>query len=252
MSEPVVITKARISYPNLFTPKPAFAGGDPKYSLTALIPKSAADTKARLDAAANQAYQEGTNGTWNGNPPPNPSLTLYDGDGYTPKGEAWGDECKGHWVLRASSMNPPQVLDATCKPITNQTDVYAGCYASVLVHFYAYNTAGNRGIGCGLDGIQKLTDGEPLGGKVDAKKYFTPQAQPAFGQPPQPGATPQAYQPAPPAFQPPQAPTYQPAPQAYPQPQPQSYQPQAPAYQPAPTQIDPITGRPVVGPVMGM
>lgn len=38
--------------------------------------------------------------------------------------------------------------------------------------FYGFNTNGNRGIAAGLGNIQKLRDGEPLGGKANAAEEF--------------------------------------------------------------------------------
>ena len=52
---------------------------------------------------------------------------------------------------------------------------YSGCYARVSINFYAFNSNGNRGIACGLGNIQKVRDGEPLGGKSTASADFTAQ-----------------------------------------------------------------------------
>ena len=50
---------------------------------------------------------------------------------------------------------------------------YSGCYARVSVNFYAFNSNGNRGIACGLGNIQKVRDGEPLGGRSSAADDFS-------------------------------------------------------------------------------
>ena len=49
---------------------------------------------------------------------------------------------------------------------------YSGCYGQISVTFYGFNTNGNRGIAAGLGNIQKLRDGEPLGGKANAAEEF--------------------------------------------------------------------------------
>ena len=42
------------------------------------------------------------------------------------------------------------------------------------ISFYAFNTNDNRGITCGLGNIQKLRDGEPLGGnRISAEADFS-------------------------------------------------------------------------------
>jgi hypothetical protein len=93
-----------------------------------------------------------------------PKLTLYDGDGVRPTGEPFGDECKAHWVLSTSSQKQPMVVDQAKQPILDETQVYSGCFALAIVNFYAYDTAGNKGIACALDGIMKTADGPKLGG----------------------------------------------------------------------------------------
>ena len=44
---------------------------------------------------------------------------------------------------------------------------------TISVNFYAFNSNGNRGIACGLGNIQKVRDGEPLGGESSAADDFT-------------------------------------------------------------------------------
>lgn len=51
-------------------------------------------------------------------------------------------------------------------------EVYSGCYARVSLNFYAFNSNGNKGIACGLGNIQKIRDGESLGGKTTAADDF--------------------------------------------------------------------------------
>ena len=72
-----------------------------------------------------------------------------------------GAECKGHWVFTAGNKNPVPIVDIGQNPVVNAGDIYSGMYARVCVSFYAYNFSGKRGIGCGLEAVQKLEDGEP-------------------------------------------------------------------------------------------
>ena len=64
-------------------------------------------------------------------------------------------------------------MDKHVQPILDRDEVYSGCYARVSINFYAFNTNGNRGIACGLGNIQKIRDGEPLGGHASAIDDFT-------------------------------------------------------------------------------
>lgn len=185
MPNPTTITigECRLSYCNVFKPMPPFnnPGGEPKFSVTILVPKSNVQAKAAIDAAINAAIEAGVASKWNGQRPPVPAICVHDGDGARPSdGAAFGQECKGHWVFTASCKadRPPFVVDGQVQKIINPAEVYSGCYANVNVNFFAYNQAGKKGIGCGLNGIQKTRDGEALGSTVTAEEAFSaiPQA----------------------------------------------------------------------------
>lgn len=165
--------KVRLSYVHLNQPhSSAPDGSNPKYGVTVLLPKSDVATKARLDAAYQAAVNAGVMAKWNGAMPPKIESPIYDGDGVRPNGEPFGAECKGHWVFTAGNKNPVPIVDINQNPIVNANDVYSGMYARVCVSFYAYNFTGKRGIGCGLEAVQKLEDGEPLGSRVSAADAF--------------------------------------------------------------------------------
>ncbi len=260
----VVTGKVRLSYVHLFKPYTPPGNSEPKYSVTVLLPKTDYATKQRIDAAIAAAIQQGIAGKWNGVRPPLPPIPIHDGDGVKPKdGTEFGPECKGHWVFTASSKQQVEIVDINGNPIIDQTQVYSGIFARVCIRFFAYNSNGSKGIGCGLYPVQKLEDGEPLGGRVSAAEAFGgapayPQ-QTNYGQPPTypPSAPPQYGQPVPPAY--PQQPAYG-TPSQYGQPAPQGYGqapysppvPQQPAYGQQQAQIDPITGRPIIGGIYGL
>ena len=64
-------------------------------------------------------------------------------------------------------------MDAACSPILDRSEVYSGCYGRASISFFAFNSNGNRGIACGLNNLQKLRDGEPLGGRASAEADFS-------------------------------------------------------------------------------
>jgi hypothetical protein len=239
--KPTTITtgEVRISYEHLLKPYANQPGQEEKFSATLLIPKRDTQTKQRIDAAIQAAIQEGIAGRWNGAKPAQIPIPIYDGDGVRPSGDAYGAECKGHWVMTASSKMKQDIVDLNMNPIIDSTEVYSGIYAHVNINFFAYNSAGKKGIGCGLGPVQKTRDGEPLGGRVTAADAFGGQAYNPGVQPPQ-----GAYQQAPPQY--PQQPYAAPA-----APQPYAV-PTTPYPQQAPSAaVDPITGRPI-GNVMGL
>ncbi len=273
MSQNLTTAEVRLSYYHADKPYAATQGQEEKYSVTILLPKHDIATKALIDAAIAGAIEEGVAGSWQGVRPPAPPIPVYDGDGVrATDGTPFGDECKGHWVFTASSKQPVQVVDQNVQPIIQPGVMYSGVYARVNINFFAYAFAGKKGIGCGLNAIQKLRDGEPLSGSVvDVNKCFgAAPMQQGYAQAPQQAApqapaqyaaSQQGYQqaaPQAPAYQQavPQAPAYQ---QAAPQaPAYQQAAPQAPAYQPgypqaAPAQYaTPQQGYPQAGVVPGM
>lgn len=217
--KPTTVTtgQVRLSYVHLTKPYAPNPGQEPKYSVTILLPKTDIATKQRIDAAIEAAIQEGITRVWNGTRPPMLKTPIWDGDGVRQNGEPFGPECKGHWVFTASSKQPVEVVDLNLSPIINSTEIYSGMYARVCVTFFPFNNSGNRGIGCSLGPVQKVADGEPLGGRITAAQAFG-----EFGAPAQPA----------------QHPAAQPTGQVYAQAIGQA--------------IDPITGRPLSGGVMGL
>ena len=206
----VLTGECRLSYCNLTTPRAAQQGGEPKYSVTLLIPKTDVATKADIDAAIQAAANEALSKVWNGARPPQLRVPIYDGDGVRPSGVPFGDECKGHWVMTASTKNKPQVVgvdNINCE--LAPSDIYSGMFARVTIRFFGYSNSGNKGIGCGLGNVMKTRDGEALAGSASASVDFAgvgaaPAAAPAYGvNPTGPayGVNPAA--PAAPAYQPP-------------------------------------------------
>jgi hypothetical protein len=189
MDETRVTTgEARLSYVHLFKPYAAVPGQEEKYSVTVLVPKTDTDTLGRINAAIAAAKQKGVAEKWGGQCPPNVPTPVYDGDGVRPSdGMPFGAECKGHFVFTAACKvdYKPEVVDANCNPIINQSEVYSGMYGRVCVNFYPYAFGGKKGIGCGLGPVQKTRDGEGLGGGAisAAQAFGAPKGQPDAGLP---------------------------------------------------------------------
>lgn len=189
----VLIPECRLSYVNLVTPRASIQGGDEKYSVTLLIPKSATTVKADIDQSIEAAAKVAVNRIWGGKRPPELRSVVHDGDGVRPSGEPFGEECKGHWVLTASTKVKPQVVGRDNLTVELQpTDIYSGMYGAVTVRFFGYSNSGNKGVGCGLGNVMKTRDGEPLAGGASAAVDFagigdvpevTPAINPITGQP---------------------------------------------------------------------
>jgi hypothetical protein len=183
--------EVRISFEHLSRPYSS-NGGEPKYSCTILIPKTDTVTYNDLVSALQVAYEQGVNDKWKGSRPQLRYPVIYDGDGVRPSGEAFGAECKGHWVVTASSKQQPMVVHiSNTKVQLAETDIYSGMYARVTVNFFPYDNSGSRGVGCGLGNVMKTRDGEPLSGRANAESDFagleTPTATMPMGNPAMPG-----------------------------------------------------------------
>ena len=149
-----VIVPCRFSYLHCWEPD-SVNGGDPKYSVSAIIPKSDTKTINAIKAAIEQAKKDSVS-KWGGKVPANLKLPLRDGDIDRPDDEAYA----GCYFFNANSRQAPQVVDSKVQPILDQSEVYSGCYGKISVTFYGYNSNGNRGIAAGLGNIQKLKDGK--------------------------------------------------------------------------------------------
>ncbi|MYV21281.1 DUF2815 family protein [Lactobacillus salivarius] len=168
----------RLSYANIWEPK-SINGGKEKYSVSLIIPKSDTKTVTAIEKAIDAAIEEGI-GKFGGKKPNKAALKLPLRDGDLEKDDL---NYKDAYFINANSITAPQIVDKQVQPILDQTEVYSGCYARVSISFYAFNTNGNRGVACGLGNIQKIRDGEPLGGHSSASDDFTAigeQSEPDF------------------------------------------------------------------------
>ncbi len=161
----------RWSYANVWDAK-SINGGAPKYSVSLIIPKDDAATVNKIKAAIQAAYEEGESklkGNGKTVPPLKSIKTpLRDGDLERPDDAAYANS----YFINANSSTAPGIVDADRQPILERSEVYSGVYGRASVNFYAFNTNGNKGIACGLNNLQKIRDGEPLGGKSRAEDDF--------------------------------------------------------------------------------
>ena len=169
----------RWSYANVWDAK-SINGGAPKYSVSLIIPKSDTATVNKIKAAIQAAYEEGE-GKLKGNGKFVPALDaiknpLRDGDKERPGDAAYANS----YFINANSATAPGIVDADRNPIMDRSEVYSGVYGRASVNFYAFNSNGNRGIACGLNNLQKIRDGEPLGGKSRAEDDFATESDDDF------------------------------------------------------------------------
>lgn len=177
LSPRTVTVYGRLSYAHLNEPHAPNDQAEPKYSASLLVEKTDTDAIKAINAAIKAAVDEGvTRRTFT--QPIDPAHTKYpplrDGDQPNDSGEPRGEEFQGHWFIAAKNKKQPMVVNAQRQPVIDPDDVYSGCYVNMAVEFYAYSNSGNKGIGASLIGVQKVKDGDRLGGEP-------PKAEEVFG-----------------------------------------------------------------------
>ena len=139
----------------------------PKYNISILIDKSDKKTIDKINAAIEEAKEEGKK-KWGGTIPKKLKLPLRDGDEEREEDEAY----QGHFFINANSTKKPGIVDADLNPIMDKDEFYSGCYGRASINFYPFDAAGNKGIAVGLNNLQKMEDGERLAGGSSAEDDF--------------------------------------------------------------------------------
>lgn len=172
--EVILTPEFRLSFPVLKEAKAFEDKGDLKFSVTMIFPKSAdiSELKRIVSEAIRKkwpkvATPEDVAKARIRNP-------ILDGD---ERVVDWGEAYRNSVFLRASTTIRPDTLDKYREPL-DPDEFYAGCYCRAVVHAFAYDTKGNRGVSIGIDGIQFVRDGEPLGNRAAVKGLFPGEEKP--------------------------------------------------------------------------
>lgn len=166
----VVTGTVRLSYVHLFEPYAQDSDQDEKYSCVILIPKSDKVTLKKIQAAIDAAAEQGKHSKFDGKIPANLVTTLHDGD---EEGDLEKNpEYEGHMFMSISSKTKPGIVDQNVNPILDSTEVYSGAFARVSINAFPYNYKGKKGVSFGLNHVQKVKDGDYLGGRSRAEDDF--------------------------------------------------------------------------------
>ncbi|MEG1907666.1 MAG: DUF2815 family protein [Gordonibacter sp.] len=164
-----VIGPLRLCFVHLFKPH-AFEGQtEEKYSCMILIPKDDKKTLSQIKRIQEAAITVGVKTKWGGKKPAQLKTTLRDGDTEPPTD---GEEFEGHYFMNLSCKTAPGIVDGNRQKILDSTEVYSGCYCNVSVNAFPYKAMGNVGVSVGLNHVQKVRDGDPLGGRGRAEVDF--------------------------------------------------------------------------------
>lgn len=188
MSEKLITPEFRASYVFLFTPqenKQDDGKVKKEYTVTAIFPKNADLSPLKKAAEALLAEKFGADrAKWPTNlrSPFRKCKDRWKNEGgrqVVPPGYEDGDAT--FITLKASEKHRPGVVNAAVQDILEPREVYSGCYCRASVRPYYYDNKGNKGVSFGLNNVQKLRDGEPLGGFSKPTDDFEPVADASGG-----------------------------------------------------------------------
>lgn len=170
MADPILTPEFRAGFISVFrttSSKNADGSvGKPKYSVRALFPPTADLSKLKKDAG--QAAKD----KWGDKVPKNIRSPFRTNEELDNPVVGIGDD----WIVMTFSANEdrrPGLVDRNLQDIIDEADVYSGAWYRAQVRVYAYETAGNKGVSFGLQNLQKLRDGDPIGGgRTPANKAF--------------------------------------------------------------------------------
>ncbi len=166
----VITGKVRLSYAHLFEPFTNIEGAEARYSCVLLISKSDKATIASIRKAQQAALEAGKARLFEGKIPNNWKDTLRDGD--TEADLDRNPEYAGTMFMAVNSRTRPGVVNEAVQPILDSTEVYSGCYVRASINCFPFSVSGNKGVSFGLNHIQKLSDGDFLGGRSKAEDDF--------------------------------------------------------------------------------
>lgn len=158
----------RLSYAHIWEPQKSEDGKE-NYSASLIIPKSDKKTLKLIEEAIDNAIENGKDkiGTASKN---RLQLPLRDGDEERDDDPVYADA----YFINARSQKQPIIVDRRVQPIIDQDEVYSGCYVNASISFFAYNFQGKKGVGVALNAIQKVKDGDVLGGgRISAESEFS-------------------------------------------------------------------------------
>lgn len=171
MATKVITGKVRLCWPNLFVAKKVNDQGDPKFSVMLLVPKTDTATMEKLREAEAEAAER-DKGKWNGKVPGNLASIIHDAD-EDGTAEDYPERAGCYYLtVSAGEKYRPGIVGPDRVEIDDHAEIYSGVYARVSLRAYGYNTQGNKGVSFGLGNVQKLADGEPLDGRVNASDEF--------------------------------------------------------------------------------
>lgn len=161
----------RTSYAKVWEPAPDLSG-NMKYSVSLLIPKKDKRGVEALNIAVQDAIEKGIEkGKFSKKNIPLLKLPIRDGDEEIKQGKK-DAVYEGMYFINSSSPRAPGIVNAQAQPIMDQDEFYSGCWCRADINFFPFASAGNKGIGVGLNNLMKIKDDDRLGGRLKAEDAF--------------------------------------------------------------------------------
>lgn len=152
----ILVTNARLAFPNLFKPTAFEASQDAKFNGTFILPANDPQLE-KLRAVIKQVTLD----KWGGKVPPGLKVFLRSGDEKSHLA-GFGEDTV---FFSASSLQRPGLYDKRGNPVVESDGLlYAGCYVNVRIDVWAQDNQYGKRINAGLSGVQFFKDGEPFGG----------------------------------------------------------------------------------------
>ena len=166
----ILTPKARLLWAaDLFTAKPNDSG-KLMFSCTLVFDKEA--QKAPEFAALLQAYKEVRDETFKKTNNADPADYRNPFQKADKKAAKYSGYEEGAIYLNVKTKFKPQVIGRRKEDLTEE-ECYSGCYVrATLEKPYYYENKGNKGFSFGLGNVQKIADGERLGGGASADDEF--------------------------------------------------------------------------------
>lgn len=157
---------ARLSYPALLEPKPKPNSTELVYSCSLVFPPEAnlAELRAAADAAGEDKFGAER---WRQLKAAGKVRLPFREDG-DDKGYP-----EGTVFVNCSARTKPGLVDQRLQSIHTEDVLYPGCWVRASVNFFGYDSNGNKGVGVGLNNVQKVKDDTRFDGRRAADQEFS-------------------------------------------------------------------------------
>jgi hypothetical protein len=164
--------RGRLIWARLFEAEAMEEGNEPSYSCAILFKE---DQNIKPIRRAIKAAIDDMQG-WKGKLPRKANMCLIEGDEIEELAEDYDYIEPGDVILklrRYEKYGRPEYWDQNVDAIESPQEMYSGCHVVADVEFFGWERNTGAGVSCRLNALQKVREGEPLGGgKLDTKDNF--------------------------------------------------------------------------------